>query len=363
MKKITVNLKTSAYKIITGYDILPLLPAYLNKLGIGKDAFIITSANIKRLFAKKLTRLLLANGFSCHFELVGDSEKSKSQDIAFRIINKVSSYARLKQVFIVALGGGVIGDLSGFVASIYKRGLPYIQLPTTLLAQVDSSIGGKVGIDLDCGKNLVGAFYQPRLVLSDASFLSTLPEKEMRNGLSEAVKYAVIEDKTLFEYIEKNYRRILRRDKQPLDYVIRKCAAIKARITSADEKETRGLRTALNFGHTIGHAIETAGGFKSYTHGEAIALGMLAALNIALELKIFKNRREAEKIKQLLIKIGLPARIKGLSLGDIMRAQSFDKKFIGGKNRFILPKKIGEVVIKEGISEEVIKNALRTLLE
>ena len=363
MKKIKLNLGKRNYSILIGNRILKNLPGCIKKLNIGRDALIITNPKIKKIAGGELANSLKKGGISYRFECVPDSEKSKSQKIAFKLIDKVSKYAKGKRVFIIALGGGVIGDLSGFVASVYKRGIPYIQIPTTLLGQIDSSIGGKVAIDLDCGKNLVGAFYQPSLVLCDISLLKSLPKKQLRAGLAEAVKYGIIKDKLLFSYIEKNYSNILNLNNQNLEHIINKCAAIKAKIVSLDEKEKKGIRTILNYGHTIGHAIETAGRFKAYTHGEAIALGMLAAQRIAGKLKIFTNQKEEKRITDILANIGLPSKIKGLKLNSIIKAQSFDKKFIHGKNRFVLPKAIGRVIIKEGIPLKIIQKSVESLRE
>lgn len=361
-KTINVNLGKRSYRIIIGNKITASLASQIKKLGLGDDAIIITNPRIKKIAGIQLAGALKKAGISYVFQTVPDSEKSKSQSTAFKLIDDISRNARLKQPFIIALGGGVVGDLAGFVASLYKRGIPYIQVPTTLLAQVDSSIGGKVGIDLACGKNLVGAFYQPKLVFSDISFLKTLPRNEIMCGLAEAVKYGLIKDRALFEYLERNYQKALTLDEKCLEYIVNKCALIKAKIVAQDEKETKSIRTMLNFGHTIGHAIEAAGSFKAYSHGQAVALGMLAAAEISLSLGLlYSPEKTFARIKNLLRDIGLPVKIKGVNPEKIIKAHAFDKKFIRGRNRFVLIKQIGHVVIKQGIPPALITNALKKL--
>jgi 3-dehydroquinate synthase len=230
-------------------------------------------------------------------------------------------------------------------------------VPTTLLAQIDSSIGGKVAVDLPAGKNLMGAFYQPRLVVADVRLLATLSDRQIRNGLAEAVKYGVIKDTKLFAFLENKVDRLLARDLQALAFMVERCAGIKAAVVSQDEKETKGLRMILNFGHTAGHAIETAAGYDQYQHGEAIALGMRAAAEIALSLKLFKVM-DAARLNALLTVIGLPQKVKGVALAKIVKAMSFDKKFSGKKNRFVLPTAIGRVVVKENIPLPLIRSVL-----
>jgi len=196
----------------------------------------------------------------------------------------------------------VIGDLAGYVAASFRRGIPYVQVPTTFLAQIDSAIGGKVGIDLPCGKNLVGAFYQPKLVFSDVACLSTLPVRQVRNGLSEAIKYGIIDDAPLFAFIEKHHKALLKADVKKMTELVERCSRIKAKIVAADEKETKGIRSFLNFGHTLGHAIEAAGGYDRFQHGEAIALGMRMAAEISVRSKLL-SASQAERINHLIRRI------------------------------------------------------------
>lgn len=361
MKKIRMRLKNNPYDIVIAPNAIQSLGILLPGLKIGKDAVVITSAFIWRLHGKNVIAALKKGGCSVKVFLVPDGEKSKSAQSAFRLLEQIARFDVLKKVFIVAVGGGVIGDLAGFVASVYKRGVPYIQIPTTFLAQIDSAIGGKVAVDLPIGKNLVGAIYQPRLVLSDTNFLRTLPLRQLRNGMAEAVKYGVIYDKKLFTDLENNYAQVLALNGQVLERVVYACSRIKAAVVEQDEAETLSIRTILNFGHTIGHAIEAAGHYDIYQHGEAIALGMRAAADISVQLKIF-SAQESQRLNDLLSAIGLPKRIKGVRLPDILAHMKHDKKFLASKNRFVLAKRIGEVKIVEGVNPSVILQSIKALM-
>lgn len=361
MQAIKVSLKDCTYNIIVGFDIINFLGKYLINLGIGNDAYIITNASIKKMYGKVLKKILKQSGISVIFKIVADTEKSKSIKTVTSIINDIVEYDKLKRIFIIALGGGVVGDLSGFIASIYKRGIPYIQIPTTLLAQVDSSIGGKTGIDLLKGKNLVGTFYQPRLVLSDVKFLKSLDPRQIRSGFAEVIKYGIIKDKQLFSYLEKKYKDILTKKPYALEYIVKCCSLIKANIVQQDEREEKGIRTILNFGHTIGHAIEAASNYKMYSHGEAIALGMLVATDISRVLNLI-NLSVSQRIENLIGKAGLPTSIRRVSLQNIINAHYHDKKFIGAKNRFVLINDIGKTKIVEDIPSKIIEEAVKKRL-
>lgn len=358
MKIIKVNLKKRSYNIIIGNNIINLLGKYIRKLNIGCDAYVITNASIKNKYGKALSGALKQSGFDVRFKLIPDTEKSKSIETASSVLKDMVGYDKKKRVFIIALGGGVIGDLAGFIASIYKRGIPYIQVPTTLLAQVDSSIGGKTAVDLIQGKNLVGAFYQPRLVFSDVRFLNTLDLRQLRCGLAEVIKYGIIKGRRLFIYLEKNYKDILTLKTTALEFIVGRCSDIKAKIVQQDEREERGIRTTLNFGHTIGHAVEAATGYKVYNHGEAIALGMLLACDISRRMGLVNNAI-SERVENLIKVSGLPVRIKKATAHGIINAHYRDKKFIGAKNRFVLLRDIGKTKIVENIPVKIIKEALK----
>jgi 3-dehydroquinate synthase len=360
MKSIKVNLKERSYSIVVGCGILKKLSVYLKKINIGTDAYIITNNSIKKRYGSILQQSLSGSGFGIRYKLVADSEKSKSIAAVADILKDLSAYDRRKKIFIIAFGGGVIGDLAGFVASIYRRGVPFIQVPTTLLAQVDSSIGGKTAVDLEDGKNLAGTFYQPSLVFSDVSLLKTLDRRQLKAGMAEVIKYAIIKDPLLFDYLKINSAAILKGDPGRLEWVIYRCCSIKAKIVEADEKEKKGIRIILNFGHTIGHAVEAAGGFRRYNHGEAVSLGMLAANDLSLGLK-FLDRRTHQRIKDLICLYGLPARIKGLEPRKIIAAHYHDKKFKGKSNRFVLIQKIGKTKIAENVPLDAIKKVIKGL--
>lgn len=359
MKKIKVNLGERSYDILIGSGLIAKAGAALKKLDIGCDACIITNKTLDRIYGGQLRRSLSKSGITSVVELVPDSEKAKSNDIMSRIIGRIGCYDKNKRLFIVALGGGVIGDLAGFIASIYKRGVPYVQIPTTLLAQVDSAIGGKVAIDLPIAKNLVGSFYQPRAVISDTNALRSLSKKQIRSGLSECIKYGIIKDAALFGYLEKNYKKALASNEKVLEHIVLSCSAIKARVVEDDEFDSTGKRAILNFGHTIGHAIEAAAGYSSrYNHGEAVAIGMAIASRISMKMELL-SKPHFVRIENLLKRAGLPVTLKGVEFSRVYEAHLHDKKFIHGKNRFILPIGIGHVRVVEGIPDQKIIGSIK----
>jgi len=250
----------------------------------------------------------------------------------------------------------VVGDITGFISAIYKRGIPYIQIPTSLLAQIDSSIGGKTAVDTSAGKNLVGAFYQPEFVLADTSLLKTLPPEQVSAGLAEAIKYAVIKDKGLFTFISKNLSKITKLKSPYIDTVISRCAGIKAKVVALDEFDKKGVRIILNFGHTFGHAIEAASNYR-ISHGNAVAIGMSCAVALSTRLGIL-NKGAAFEIEWLLKQAGLPIKIKTKDLSLVFSAIAHDKKF-SKNNRFVLLEKIGKTKIVEDIPEEMIKEVIK----
>jgi 3-dehydroquinate synthase len=295
--------------------------------------------------------------------IIPDSETSKSHKTFFNVINNIARFDKGKKPFIAALGGGVIGDLAGFVAAVYRRGVPLVQIPTTLLAQVDSSIGGKTAIDAPFAKNLVGAFYQPRIVVADISVLRTLPKRETECGLSEIIKYSIINSRAFFDFLDRKIASLKRLEKENIEYVIKRCCEIKARVVSADEKDAKGIREVLNYGHTIGHAVEAASGYRGkYNHGEAIAIGMAAAAQISNRLGML-SEKGLSRIKNLIHKAGLPTKIKGLRFARIWDAQLHDKKFAHGVNAFVLPIRIGKAVIVKNVPKDLIRTAIKELID
>jgi len=265
-----------------------------------------------------------------------------------------------RQDIVVALGGGVVGDLAGFAAATYLRGMPLVQIPTTLLAQVDSSIGGKTGVDHPKAKNLVGAFYPANLVIIDPATLTNLPPREFRSGLGEVVKYGVIMDAPLFELIESHQSDVLTPGSDFVDQVVARCAALKEDVVGEDERET-GRRVILNFGHTIGHAIEAATNYEALLHGEAISIGMSGAAEIAVTLGLFDSA-SCQRLQQLLKGLGLPYAARGLAWEQVHDAMSLDKKTQSGKIRWVLPTTIGDVRVTNEVPDEVVEAELKKLL-
>lgn len=362
MRKIRVHLNNRSYDIVIGHHAVERCAGLLKRLDIGRDAVVITNRRLMRLYGK---RLKLALGgpdvFKVRFWTVPDSERAKSAEVSMRLLNKIAAFDTRKDIFIIAFGGGVIGDLAGFVAAVYKRGIPYVQIPTTLLAQVDSSIGGKVAIDLPVAKNMVGAFYQPKLVISDTSLLESLSVQQIRNGLAEVIKYGTIKDSALFRFLEDNYAQILRGDKKALSHIVATSIGIKARVIEKDEFDKKGIRIILNYGHTLGHAIEAASSYSGrYSHGEAIAIGMVAAAKISVKMGIGK-RDMLSRIERLVTCCGLPTSVKDVRYSDIYKAHLHDKKFTNTKNRFVVPVKIGEIKTLEGVSDGIVREIVRGL--
>jgi 3-dehydroquinate synthase len=358
MRAVEVSLGSRSYSIFIGPDLLSRAGKECARLGLGKRCAVFTDETVAKLHAEPALESLRRAGFEPVLVTVPPGEKSKSVRMVERCYDELAGHRLERKSFIVALGGGVVGDLAGFVAATYLRGLPFVQIPTTLLAQVDSSVGGKVGVNLRAGKNLVGAFHQPRLVLCDLSTLATLPDREFRAGLAEVIKYGVIYDAPLFRRIERNLDRILAREMKWLAELVARSCEIKAEVVSQDEMET-GARAILNFGHTIGHAIEAVSGYGEYLHGEAISIGQVAAARLSSRLRGLPAA-EAERIKTVFARAGLPvtlaapARLKERLLG----AMRLDKKVSQGEIKFVLASAIGKVDYGLAVPEAEIRRAL-----
>lgn len=347
--------------MLVGLKTLNKIGNFVKGLNIGKHIFIITDRKVGRLYLKQVIKSFRSAGFADIGSIqIRGGESSKTQDTYKDIIEKIYKYDKHqdKRIIVVSLGGGVIGDLGGYVALTYKRGVNYIQIPTTLLGQVDSGLGGKVGVNLNRAKNVIGGFWQPKLVYMDLAVLRTLDKRELKSGLAEVIKYGVIKNSDLFKYVEKHSVQILRGDLACLKHIVTICVNIKARITGMDERDEKDVRIILNFGHTIGHAIEAASNYRIYKHGEALSLGMLCAGEIACRLGMFNNG-SFSRLDTLIGKVGLPKKIKGCSLKGIMNSMRNDKKFINGVNRFVLPTMIGKVKVVSGIAESLIKDVIK----
>ena len=358
MRNVPVSLGERSYSIRIGSGVLARLGSDCKKLGLGGRCAIISDRNVSRHHARALTRSLSAAGFESFLISVPAGETAKSLATVERCYNELAKMRLERKSFIVALGGGVVGDLAGFVAATYLRGIPFVQVPTTLLAQVDSSVGGKVGVNLAAGKNLVGAFYQPRRVFCDLATLRTLPEREFRSGLAEVIKYGIIFDAAFFSRLERDLDSLLARDEKVLAAVVARCCEIKAEVVSQDETE-RGLRAILNFGHTIGHAIEAISGYGTFLHGEAISIGQVAAAMLS-QLQTGLGKKEVRRIENLFRRAGLPTTIE-LSVGNrkkLLTAMKLDKKVSAGEIKFVLAQKIGSVIIGQKVPEMAIERAL-----
>lgn len=365
MKSVRIALPDRPYSIHIGPGLIHRAGEILStKSHISqKTALIVSQREVARHYEQALADSLQKHGFAPKLFLVPaakSSEAAKTEAVFSKLVRCMAETdGKNKSLFVVALGGGVIGDLAGFAASIYRRGVPLVQVPTTLTAQVDSAIGGKNAIDLPEGKNLLGSIYQPAVVLSDTDTLKTLSDRILSDGFAEVIKYGVIEDINLFSLLEKNGKARVVSNPKIFSEVIERCAKIKARVVERDELDKKDIRIVLNFGHTAGHAIEAASAFsRQYTHGEAVAIGMLVACDIAAQLGVLKDPQLPQRLEALLVKFGLPVYYKNIDIAAIFEAMGYDKKAIGGKNRFVLPVRLGKTEIVKNISTEVISRAL-----
>ena len=358
MHVVSVNLGDRSYDIEIG-STLEQTGERLKGLGLGNKIALVTNPTIKAFHGLRVLDSLHAAGFHVTSIQIPDGEQYKTLDFANHIYTELLKSGFDRKTALIALGGGVIGDLTGFAAATFMRGVPFIQVPTTLLAMVDSSVGGKTGVNHPLGKNMIGAFYQPKKVLMDLSVLKTLPKEEFLAGMAEVIKHGVIRDAELFDYLDKNRDKVLALDPDALTHIIRRSCEIKADVVSSDERES-GLRAILNFGHTVAHAIETA---EHYTmrHGYAVAIGMVYAARLAHRTGLCEAS-VPERVEKLTKSYGLPVNLSALSrkpsVTELMDTIQLDKKAEGGKVKFILPKKIGEVVITKEWEENMLKEVL-----
>jgi len=356
MKELTVGLDERSYPIIIRQGLLDEIGNELQRNPFAKRYGVIADDHVAALFGERLLASLKNNGIEAEMITFAQGEGSKNLATVAELSSSLARSGFDRKDGLLALGGGVTGDITGFVAACYMRSIPFAQVPTTLLAQVDSSVGGKTGVDIPEGKNLVGAFYQPKAVYIDSQILQQLPENELLNGLAEVIKYGVIYDRDFFNFLEMSRKDILALDLKVLEDVIARCCKIKAAIVEADEKES-DLRRILNFGHTIGHAVEAVSEYR-LAHGLCVAMGMVAAAELAV-LKGILDSREKERIKNQIYEFGLPVTIP--SEYDRARIQEYlltDKKTIGGKVFFVLPTKIGKVIITDEVERELIPKVL-----
>ncbi|GFE60858.1 3-dehydroquinate synthase [Geobacter sp. AOG2] len=352
MSVVTVNLGESSYDILIESGSLPTLGQRCTSLGLTGRAAVVTNPTVNALYGEAVRRSLTEAGCSVALIEMPDGEEFKNAATLGSVYDALIEAGLDRRSFIVALGGGVVGDLAGFAAATFLRGIPFVQVPTTLLAQVDSSVGGKTAIDHPRGKNLIGAFYQPRLVLIDVDTLATLPEREYRAGLAEVVKYGIAIDGPFFEYLERNIDALSAMGRECLMTVIQRCCELKAMVVERDEKEA-GLREVLNYGHTLGHALETLAGYRSLVHGEAVAIGMVLAARIC-SLRGECRDDDVTRIKALLGSLGLsvtPPEVKRSQLLDVLLK---DKKSRAGAINFICNQGIGNHTVAQLSPEELL---------
>jgi 3-dehydroquinate synthase len=358
-RTVRLDLGLRSYDILIGSGLLPHLGDVCPSAVKGRSCLLVTDATVAALYGDACAQALARMDCQVGRAIVPAGEASKDSRWLFHLYDKGVEQGLDRRSFVVALGGGVVGDLAGFMAASFLRGLALVQVPTTLLAMVDSAVGGKTGINLPQGKNLVGAFHQPALVVCDLDVLKTLPRRELVAGLAEVIKYGVIKDPELIRLIEHETDRILAGDPAVLETIVARSCEIKAEVVGHDEREESGLRAILNFGHTIGHAIEAVSGYGQYLHGEAIAIGMAYAARLSVAQRGL-HHRDCDRLIHLLAKVGLPVDVPAYPWQQIRRAVGVDKKNAGGKPRFVLVDRLGAVASGCEVDEEVLQQTWET---
>lgn len=353
--EVPVAIPGSACRVLVGRGLLARAGELVREAGLRGTCALITDENVARHHGETARRSLEAASYRVELLAVPAGEESKSMRVTEDLCDRMIEAGLDRSSFIVALGGGVVGDLAGFVAAIYQRGIPFVQIPTTIVAQVDSSIGGKTGVNARAGKNLIGAFHQPRVVLADTDTLNTLPDREYREGFAEVIKHAAIRDAAMLEELEPSAAR------DTLAPLIARNIAIKADIVAEDEREQTGTRALLNFGHTVAHAIENVAGYGQFLHGEAVSLGMAAALEIS-QRKAGLSAADAQRVRATLAAFGLPLTLPStLTTGALMAAAQRDKKFTEGQIRYVVVPRLGEAFVAEDVTEHDLRTAIDSL--
>jgi len=359
MQKIRVELGERSYNISIGNNILDGIGDALKSLDLSPKVAVVSNPTVLELYGERVSNSIKGSGFDLLTVTIPDGEEYKDLLWLQHIYDELLTHKLDRSSALIALGGGVIGDMTGFAASTYMRGIACIQVPTTLLAQVDSSVGGKTGVNHKLGKNMIGTFWQPRLVWIDIETLRTLPKRELLAGLAEVIKYGVIHDTELFDFLADNRDRILGLDSEGLAHVIQRSCEIKAEVVAKDEREA-GLRAILNYGHTIGHAIETVTEYKRFLHGEAVAIGMYLEARLSRMLDLI-DEGQVSQIKDVIDSYGLPSeKPANINAHSIFLSMQLDKKAVAGELKFILPEKIGGVRIHKGVSEDLLREVLRS---
>jgi 3-dehydroquinate synthase len=355
MERITVSLGERSYPISIGAGLFND-PALLS-LSPKQKVVVITNHTVAPLYADKITALLDQKGCISSVLELPDGEKYKTLETFNTVLSFLLEHNHSRDVVIIALGGGVIGDLVGFAASCYQRGVDFIQIPTTLLSQVDSSVGGKTAVNHPLGKNMIGAFYQPKAVIIDTNCLATLPEREFAAGMAEVIKYGIIYDEAFFFWLEQHMDELYALDEQALTYAIARCCQIKAEVVAQDEKES-GIRALLNLGHTFGHAIEAELGYGNWLHGEAVSAGTMMAAKTA-QLQGLITKQQVERILSIFKRAKLPVHTpESMSFDDFMKHMMRDKKVLAGELRLVLPTSIGTSDVVKGVPETIIEQAI-----
>lgn len=355
MRTLSVALGERSYPVYVGAGLIDRADLVLPVLERKKVA-VVTNTTVAPLYLERVAGALARAGIEVVRIVVEDGEEHKDWGSLNAIFDALIEQRCGRDTTLIALGGGVIGDLTGFAAATYQRGVAYLQVPTTLLAQVDSSVGGKTAINHRLGKNMIGAFHQPRLVIADMDTLKTLPERELRAGLAEVIKHGLIRDAEFFGWLEGNLDRLLARDADALGYAVLRSIAIKAEVVSKDERE-RGERALLNFGHTFGHAIETGLGYGAWLHGEAVAAGMVMAADLSHRLG-YLSHADTDRIRRILQRAGLPTAAPGLTAEHMQQLMSVDKKSKEGRVHFIVLEKLGSALVRADIPSAIVSQTL-----
>ncbi|MBI2854877.1 MAG: 3-dehydroquinate synthase [Chloroflexi bacterium] len=356
----TVTTSTRSYPIIAGWGTLEMLGANMTAAGLSGSAFVISDETLRYIYGDRILRFLEQAGFKAQSMSLPPGETSKTLASVQRVYDFLVNHRAERSDVIVAFGGGVIGDIAGFVAATFLRGIAFVQVPTTLVAMVDASIGGKTGVDHPQGKNLIGAFYQPSLVLADVQLLTTLERRELMSGWAEVIKHGLILDAELFEYLDSHADSLKALEEEAVVYAVSRSAQIKAQVVSEDERETTGRRTLLNYGHTIAHGIETATDYKQYAHGEAVSIGMVGAAMLAERRGLVKPNVTARH-KEVLEKFELPVSSPDVSQTAVLKAMETDKKVKRKAIRWVLLKQIGKAVVRSDVSEAHVREILTEL--
>ncbi|HHV77578.1 MAG TPA: 3-dehydroquinate synthase [Syntrophothermus lipocalidus] len=356
MAKVSVNLGARSYDIHIGANLLEQSGQIIKEGARSENLFLVSNPTVFSLYGAAVIKSCEDSGLKVVATLIPDGEEYKTMGQAEEVIGEAIRRGIDRESLLVALGGGVVGDLAGFVAAVYQRGIDFVQIPTTLLAQVDSSVGGKVAVNHQAGKNMIGAFHQPRTVIVDVHTLASLSEREFAAGMAEVVKYGIILDESFFVFLENRLSDIKDRDEQVMESIVKRCCELKAMVVEEDETE-RGLRAVLNLGHTFGHAVETLTGYSAYRHGEAVSIGMILACSLARDLGLM-GAGEVERVVGILVELGLPVRLPQIDSRSVLNAMYRDKKTRGGKLRLVLPCGIGRAVVRDDIDDELILKVL-----